>query len=207
MRPCTDAVILCCDWQSHMRPGFVQFAPDPSARWNLALPPRQKPDTDSFTVTCALTHILISTRSLGLLLALYRVSIKTFRDYKHLLQENYVEYKHIFLSLFKLVSKMLCHVFIVMLELHNLLVSKWCQWRRKPSVFCDITEQNHQLSMTLSPCEKMITFWSALMCCKKNSWVTFWKKKLYLYFTYSSFLVINVCNQGKTLCSPCIVQC
>jgi 3-deoxy-D-manno-octulosonic-acid transferase len=27
---------------------------------------------------------------------LYRVSIKSFPDYKHLLQENYVEYKHIF---------------------------------------------------------------------------------------------------------------
>jgi hypothetical protein len=25
-----------------------------------------------------------------------------------------------------------------------------------------------------------------------------------VYSTYSSFLVINVCNQGKTLCSPCI---
>ena len=24
-----------------------------------------------------------------------------------------------------------------------------------------------------------------------------------LYSTYGSFLVINVCNQGKTLCSPC----
>jgi DNA polymerase III sliding clamp (beta) subunit (PCNA family) len=28
---------------------------------------------------------------------IYRVSIKSFPDYKHLLQENYVEYKHIFL--------------------------------------------------------------------------------------------------------------
>jgi len=28
--------------------------------------------------------------------AIYRVSIKSFPDYKHLLQENYVEYKHIF---------------------------------------------------------------------------------------------------------------
>jgi hypothetical protein len=28
---------------------------------------------------------------------MYRVSIKTFPDYKHLLQENYAEYKHIFL--------------------------------------------------------------------------------------------------------------
>ena len=26
----------------------------------------------------------------------YRVSIKSFPDYKHLLQENYVEYKHFF---------------------------------------------------------------------------------------------------------------
>jgi len=44
---------------------------------------------------------------------IHRVSIKSFPDYKHLLQENYVEYKHIFLRLLKLVSKILCHVFIV----------------------------------------------------------------------------------------------
>jgi hypothetical protein len=25
-----------------------------------------------------------------------------------------------------------------------------------------------------------------------------------VYYTYSSFLVIDVCNQGKTLCSPCM---
>jgi len=62
---------------------------------------------------------------------IYRVSIKSFPDYKHLLQENYVEYKRIFLPLLKLVSKILCHVFIVMLQLHNLLVSKRRQWRRK----------------------------------------------------------------------------
>jgi hypothetical protein len=30
----------------------------------------------------------------GWLLGLYRVIIKSFPDYKHLLQENYVEYKH-----------------------------------------------------------------------------------------------------------------
>ena len=29
----------------------------------------------------------------------YRVSIKSFPDYKHLLQENYVEYKHIFFQM------------------------------------------------------------------------------------------------------------
>jgi hypothetical protein len=45
----------------------------------------------------------------------YRVSIKSFPGYKHLLQENYVEYKHMFLPLLKLVSKILCHVFIVIL--------------------------------------------------------------------------------------------
>jgi len=70
------------------------------------------------------------------------VSIKSFPDYEHLLQENYVEYKHIFLPLLKLVSQILCHVFIVILQLHNLLVSKWRQRRRKPNVFCGITEQN-----------------------------------------------------------------
>jgi hypothetical protein len=44
----------------------------------------------------------------------YRVSIKSFPDYKHLLEENYVEYKYIFLPLLKLVSKSLCYVFIVL---------------------------------------------------------------------------------------------
>ena len=44
----------------------------------------------------------------------YRVSIKSFPDYKHSLQENYVEYKHIFFPLLKLVSKTLCHMFIVL---------------------------------------------------------------------------------------------
>jgi len=58
---------------------------------------------------------------------MYRVRIKSFPDYKHLLQENYVEYKHTFLPLLKLASKILCHMFIVMLQLHNPVVSKWCQ--------------------------------------------------------------------------------
>ena len=40
------------------------------------------------------------------------MSIKSFTDYEHLLQENYVEYKH-FLPLLKLVSKILFQVFIV----------------------------------------------------------------------------------------------
>ena len=32
-------------------------------------------------------------------MAIYRVSIKSLPDYKHLLQENYVEYKHIFFAI------------------------------------------------------------------------------------------------------------
>ena len=54
---------------------------------------------------------------------MYRVGMKSFAAYKHLLQENYVEHKHFFNI--KLVFKF-CHVFIV-LQLHNLLVSKWRQ--------------------------------------------------------------------------------
>jgi hypothetical protein len=49
---------------------------------------------------------------------------------------------------------------------------------------------------------KRSTCWSVLMCCKKtSSVVTFWIKK-YVCIP-RSFLVINVCNQGRTLCSPC----
>ena len=50
---------------------------------------------------------------LSLLTEIYRVSIKSFPDYKHLLQENYVEYIFFFLPLLTLVSKILYHVFIV----------------------------------------------------------------------------------------------
>jgi len=42
---------------------------------------------------------------------IYRVSIKSFPDYRHLLQDNYVEYKHTFLTLLKLVSKILSCVY------------------------------------------------------------------------------------------------
>jgi len=42
----------------------------------------------------------------------HRVSIKSFPDYKQLLQENYVKFK-LFLPLLKLVSKILCHMFTV----------------------------------------------------------------------------------------------
>jgi len=71
------------------------------------------------------------------------VSINSIPNYKHLLQENYLEYKHVFLPLLKLVSKILCHVLIVMLQKY--------------------------------------------------------------VFIPRSFLVKNICNQGKTLCSICIL--
>ena len=48
----------------------------------------------------------ISTNN-ALYIYIYRVSIKSFPDYKHLLQENYMEYKYIFLPLLMLVSKIL----------------------------------------------------------------------------------------------------
>jgi len=41
------------------------------------------------------------------------------------------------------------------------------------------------------------------MCCKKKLLELHFEKKS-LYSTYSIFLVINVCNQENTLCSPCI---
>jgi hypothetical protein len=34
--------------------------------------------------------------------SIYKVSIKSFPDYKHLLQENYVEYKYMFLNVTQL---------------------------------------------------------------------------------------------------------
>ena len=75
---------------------------------------------------------------------IHRVSIKFFHDYKYLLQENSVEYKHIFFSpLLKIVVK-------------NFL----------------------ELSYILN-------------------------KKKYVCIPLR-FLVINVCNLGKALCSPCI---
>jgi len=52
--------------------------------------------------------------ALKLLQMKYSVNINLFPDYRHLLQENYVQYKHIFLlPLLKLVSKTLYHLFIV----------------------------------------------------------------------------------------------
>ena len=73
------------------------------------------------TMSYRARHACMNTQrhAVQLTFIFYRVSIKSFPDYKHLLQENYVEYKHIFLPLLKAVSKILCHVFIVMLQLHN----------------------------------------------------------------------------------------
>ena len=99
-------------------------------------------------------------------------------------------------------------MFIVMLQLHNYKFEgknnrRFCynNWRHVG----EHVERNW-LPIRRSPCNKRSTCWSVQMCCKKTSWVTF-KKKKSLYFTYSCFLVINVCNQGKTLCSPCIIWC
>ena len=115
-----------------------------------------------------------------------------------------MEYKHIFSPLLKVVSKILCHVFIVMLQLHNYKFEGKNNRRFCCSNWRHVGEhvERKWLSIRRSPCNKRSTYWSVLMCCKKTYWVTFRKKKS-LYSTYSSFLVINVCNQGKTLGSPC----
>ena len=63
--------------------------------------------------------------------------------------------------------------------------------------------ERNWLSIRRSPCNKRNTCWSVLMCCKKKLLELHFEKKKCLYSTYSSFIVINVCNQGKTLCSPC----
>ena len=43
------------------------------------------------------------------------------------------------------------------------------------------------------------------MCCKKKLLeLSYIFKKIFFYSR--SFLVINVCNQGKTLCSHCIIR-
>jgi len=48
----------------------------------------------------AVSHELQYRKKLGIfrneLILIHRVSIKSFPDYKHLLQENYMEYKYIF---------------------------------------------------------------------------------------------------------------
>ena len=64
------------------------------------------------------------------------MSIKSFPDYKHLLHENYVEYKYIFLTLLKLFSKILCHVYIVTLQFQILQIVK----ARITDDFATITE-------------------------------------------------------------------
>ena len=72
------------------------------------------------------------------------MSIKSFPDYKHLLQVNNMEYKHIF-------------------------------------------------------------FLPLLVCVVKKHLELSYIKKIYIYIPHS-FLVINVCNHGKTFCSPCILD-
>jgi hypothetical protein len=65
--------------------------------------------------------------------------------------------------------------------------------------------ERNWLSIRRSPCNKRSTCWSVLMCCKKTSWVELhFEKNIYVCIP-RFFLVINVCNQGKTLYSPCIL--
>ena len=42
-------------------------------------------------------------------------------------------------------------------------------------------EERNWLSIRRSACNKRSTCWSVLMCCKKTSWVIFWKKKVFVF--------------------------
>ena len=53
------------------------------------------------------------------------MSIKSFPDYKHLLEENYVEYKHIFLPSLKLDSKILSCVYCNIWFLDATFPNRW----------------------------------------------------------------------------------
>jgi hypothetical protein len=106
-----------------------------------------------------------------------------------------------FLPLLKLVCTILCHVYCyVMYKFEGKNNRHFCynNWRHVG----EHAERN-LLSIRRSPCNERSTCWSVLMYCKKLPELHFEKKSL--YSTYSSFLIINVCNQGKTLCSPCII--
>ena len=57
------------------------------------------------------------------LVKIYRVSIKSFPDYKHLLQENYMEYKHIFFFFPNLTQ---LKMFVYNTLVHFNMCSFWC---------------------------------------------------------------------------------
>ena len=57
---------------------------------------------------------------------IYRVSTKSFPDYKHLLQENYVEYNFSFTI--KLVSKILCQSVYCNIWFYGCNISKQVDW-------------------------------------------------------------------------------
>jgi len=111
----------------------------PSGRIFWSKRPKVKKYQSNFKMTYLILLIFIDLTTISV--QIYRVSIKSFSYYKHLLQENCVEYKHIF--------------------------------------FLNVTQ------------------------IKKDFLETKVMVKKYVYIP-RSFLVINVCNQGKTLCSPCI---
>jgi len=67
--------------------------------------------------------------------------------------------------------------------------------------------ERNWLSIRRVPCNKPSTCWSVLICCKKNFLSYILNIYIYLYSMYSSFFLINVCNQGKNLCSLCIYCC
>jgi len=75
-----------------------------------------------------------------------------------------VEYKHIILPLIKAVSKILNHVFIVKLQLHNYKFGGKTNWRFCYNNWRHVGEyvEKNWLSIRCSPCNKRSTCWSVL---------------------------------------------
>jgi hypothetical protein len=95
---------------------------------------------------------------------------------------------------------------LLLLQLHNLLVSKVASMKEKAQRvlwFVDEHVERNWLSFR-SPCNKRSKCWSVrvLRCCK--IFLSYILKKKSLYSTYSNILVINIFSQRKILCLLCI---
>jgi len=94
---------------------------------------------------------------------LYRVSIKSFPVYKHLLQEKYVEYKHIFCTTFQknfnftiCSTRCDCIHFIIQGEhkifpcFKHLLQEKYVNYKH---IFCNNFQQNFNFTLCPTRCD------------------------------------------------------
>ena len=102
---------------------------------------------------------------------IYRVSIKSFPDYKHLLQENYVEYKHIFF--YHYLSQFLKFYVMCLLLCYSCIT---CQCQN------GVNEGERNQGKTLcSPCRLLIYYNGLLLILEGNMFpqsVLYWNNTL-----------------------------